>query len=89
MDNLLARAYRAYFMVEGDRADQPSEVLSGQEEIGDKSYIVLRNANGILAIYRVTKDNMLKRMFAAREVLRETYEQVMAETEASAGCSGS
>jgi hypothetical protein len=65
MDQLLARAYSAYFKTanrEGYSADQPSESGSGLEEVGDKSYIVLRNGNGILAVYRVRHDGMLKRL---------------------------
>jgi hypothetical protein len=37
MDDILARAYRAYFEMDGERADQPREVISGQEEDGNKS----------------------------------------------------
>jgi hypothetical protein len=62
MDQLLARAYRAYFRMDGDRADQPAECLSGQESVGDKSYIVLRNSKCILAVYRVCRDDRLKRL---------------------------
>jgi hypothetical protein len=65
MEPILARAYRAYFMSaarEGYEVDQPSGNLSGQEEVGDKSYVVLRNAKGILAVYRIRHDDMLKRL---------------------------
>jgi hypothetical protein len=43
---------------EGYSADQPSEGGSGQEEVGDKSYVVLRNGGGILAVYRIRNDGM-------------------------------
>jgi hypothetical protein len=65
MDELMSRAYRAYFTTarrESYSADQPSENSSGQEEVGDKSYIVLRNGAGVLAVYRIRNDNMLKRL---------------------------
>jgi hypothetical protein len=65
VDELLGRAYRAYIMTaarEGYSVDQPSELGSGQEEVGGKSYIVLRNCNGILAVYRIRNDDMLKRL---------------------------
>jgi hypothetical protein len=58
MDDLLSRAYRAYFTSEGDRADQPREVISGQEEDGDKSYVVLRNSLRTLAVYRIRNDRL-------------------------------
>jgi hypothetical protein len=47
---------------EGYSADQPSEGSPGQQEVGDKSYIVLRNGSGILAVYRVRNDDVLKRL---------------------------
>jgi len=31
-------------------------------ELGDRNYVVLKNGNGILAIYRVRNDGMLKRL---------------------------
>jgi hypothetical protein len=65
MDQVLARAFSAYFKTanrEGYSADQPSEGGSGLQDVGDKSYIVLRNGGGILAVYRVRHDGMLKRL---------------------------
>jgi hypothetical protein len=62
MDNLLARAYRAYFTAEGERADQPREVISGQEECKAKNYVVLRNSIGTLAVYRVCSNARLRRL---------------------------
>src|SRR4051794_30288202 len=64
MDELTNRAFRAYFQTakRGEySAAQPSN-SSGQYEVGDMSYIVLRNGNGILAVYRVRNDNILKRL---------------------------
>ena len=64
---LMARALRAYWMAA--RKDEketgtswpiPSERLGGVEEIGGKSYATLQNADGILAVYRVRNDGVLK-----------------------------
>ena len=59
-DDLLRRAFAAYFRqpVEG-QLDQPSN-SSGVERHKGKDYVVLRNANGLLKVYRVRKDGMLK-----------------------------
>jgi len=65
MDETLSRAYSAYFKTikrEGALAIQPSESDSGQEQHGGKSYVVLRNINRVLAVYRVRNDGMLKRL---------------------------
>jgi hypothetical protein len=65
MDELMGRAMRAYFMAaarEGYRAEQPSAAGSGEEEIDGKQYVVLRNARGTIAVYRVRNDGMLKRL---------------------------
>jgi len=65
MDETLSRAYSAYFRTikrEGALAIQPSEGDSGQARHGGKSYVVLRNVNGVLAVYRVRNDGMLKRL---------------------------
>jgi hypothetical protein len=47
---------------EGYSADQPSEGGSGQEEVGDKSYVGATHGGGILAVYRIRNDGMLKRL---------------------------
>jgi hypothetical protein len=48
---------------EGYRADYPSSEASGEEEIGGKQYVVLRDAGGgTMAVYRVRNDGMLKRL---------------------------
>ncbi len=51
---LLERAYSAYFRGNGG-ADQPSSYDSGPAEVNGKVYVVLRNVNGPLKVYRVTK----------------------------------
>jgi hypothetical protein len=64
-EELTARAFRAYFMAarkEGsDSPDQPANT-SGVEEVGDKRYVVLRSVQGILAVFRVRNDGLLKRL---------------------------
>jgi hypothetical protein len=62
MDGVLARAFRAYFATAKRTVDTPSVSRSFQTEINDKSYIVLSNSTGILAVYRVRNDGMLKRL---------------------------
>jgi hypothetical protein len=68
MDELLGRAYRAYFMTaarEQYNADMPSERSSGMEDVDGKDYVVLRNVRGVLAVYRVRYKGdaeMLKRL---------------------------
>jgi hypothetical protein len=44
------------------RASQPTEALSGVEEHDGKVYVVLRNARGVIACYRVRNDHKLKRL---------------------------
>lgn len=65
VDDETARAYRAYFSAAKRRGDalepaQPSSRDSGVQEVRGKRYVVLRNVNGILAVYRVRTDGMLK-----------------------------
>jgi hypothetical protein len=59
---LTARAIAAYArqsVREGFIYEQPAD-YSGVEEAGGKEYVVLRNVNGILAVYRVRNDGILK-----------------------------
>jgi hypothetical protein len=60
MDDLTRRAYTAYFRSGG--TDQPGGSESGPTELDGKQYVVLRNSNGVLAVYRVRNDGMLKRL---------------------------
>jgi hypothetical protein len=65
MDEMIGRAFRAYFMTAaraGYSADQPSASDSCVEHHDDKSYVVLRNGYSVLAVYRVRNDGMLKRL---------------------------
>ena len=62
-EQLTQRAFAAYFR-EAARGgayspDQPAND-SGVKEAGGKRYVVLRNVNGVLAVYRVRNDGVLK-----------------------------
>ncbi len=64
MDDLTARALRAYFVAAkrnnpNGTPDQPAN-SSGLRTHEGKQYVVLENVNGILAVYRVRNDGMLK-----------------------------
>ena len=63
-DDLTRRAFAAYFRyVKANNyiPDQPA-YDSGPATAGGKNYIVLRNVNGILAVYRVRNTGALKRL---------------------------
>ena len=63
MEELMSRAYAAWFRGarrQGHSADQPSESRSSIDEHDGKQYVVLRNAAGTLAVYRVRNDGVLK-----------------------------
>ena len=53
MDELTSRAFTAYFRRHGALADQPADT-SGVVEHAGLQYVELRDANGMLAVYRVT-----------------------------------
>jgi hypothetical protein len=57
-EQLTLRAMAAYTRM-GNR-DQPAADDSGIETIDGFDYCVLRNARGVLAVYRVRNDGMLK-----------------------------
>jgi hypothetical protein len=57
-EQLMRRAYAAYFR--GGATDQPSQQASGVEKVGQLKYVVLRNASGVLGVYRVRNDGVLK-----------------------------
>ena len=62
----MARAMRAYFVaskkvVGAGVSRQPSSSSSAVEQYGGKVYVSLRNVNGLVAVYRVRNDGMLKR----------------------------
>jgi hypothetical protein len=62
MNELTARAFAAYFRrPTGAIIDQPARD-SGPVEWQGKQYVVLRNTNGVLAVYRVRTSGALKRL---------------------------
>lgn len=58
-ERLVTRAFAAYFRAGG--IDQPAN-YSGVVLHDGKRYVVLVNAGGFLAVYRVRNDGMLKRL---------------------------
>lgn len=54
----MRRAYAAYFR--GGSTQQPAQGSSGLEVAGGLKYVVLRNTEGILGVYRVRNDGVLK-----------------------------
>lgn len=65
MDDLLRRAYRAYFRAGrklGGETIQPAEICSGPEEVGGLTYVAMRNNYETLAVYRVRNDGQLKEL---------------------------
>lgn len=50
-DNMIGRALAAWFRTGG--TDSPASDASGISEVGGLHYAVLRNANGVLAVYRI------------------------------------
>jgi hypothetical protein len=65
MDDLTRRAFAAWFRSENDgeaaSVDQPS-TSSGPVEHNGKTYVVLRNVRGTMAVYRVRTSGQLKRL---------------------------
>jgi hypothetical protein len=57
--DLTRRAFAAWFRTGG--TDQP-DAGSGVVEHQGRRYVVLRNVNGVLAVYRVRHDEVLRRM---------------------------
>ena len=56
--DILRRAMAAFFR--GGGTDQPSATDSGVQEVKGLTYVVLRNSNGILAVYRLRPNGVLK-----------------------------
>lgn len=61
-DDVLKRAYAAYFRYGKGDLDQPNAGISCIEVDNDKDYVVLRNIRGVLAVYRIKNDGFLKRL---------------------------
>jgi hypothetical protein len=55
---------RAYFVAARHTAATPAQPSNSScvEQIAGKQYVVLRNVNGVLAVYRVRNDGVLKRL---------------------------
>lgn len=67
---LQRRALAAYFRADGD--GHPDPALSTVEEHDGKRYVMLRNASGALACYRIRKfDGVLKRLVRIPRELRD------------------
>ena len=75
MDDLTTRAFAAYFREAKTRGayspDQPAND-SGIEQHDGRDYVVLRNVNGTLAVYRVRNDGLLKRLRRWPAALKES-----------------
>jgi len=57
-EDYLRRGIAAWFR--SGRYDQPSGVGSTVEEHGGKFYVVLRNVGGVMAVYRIRNEGILK-----------------------------
>jgi hypothetical protein len=65
MSDYLSRAMAAHFREcskKGYIPMQPSQSGSGIEEYKGKQYVVLRNTNGIMKVYRITTSGQLKNL---------------------------
>lgn len=62
-DDLIRRALAAWFKVGGGYPlPQPNAALSTVETADDHAYVILRNVNDILAVYRHRNNGSLKRL---------------------------
>ena len=62
---LVTRAVRAYFTASKKKGcDSPAQPSSSSDvtELEGKCYVVLNNVNGILAVYGLKNDGVLKRL---------------------------
>jgi len=67
------RAFAAYFRSAGPGSQQPFEHPDGWI-IKGKSYIVLHNNSGMLAVYRIKTDGFLKRLKRVPKPIVQQYE---------------
>ncbi|WP_157948321.1 hypothetical protein [Pulveribacter suum] len=60
--DLLRRAFAAHFRAAGSGIGQPLQPSKDSDVrvVDGKTYVVLRNVGGILKVYRVRNDGMLK-----------------------------
>jgi hypothetical protein len=61
-DDLTRRAMSAYFRTDQTVAPPIPSSNSGVVELNGKHYVVLLNVNGVLAVYRVRPQGILKRL---------------------------
>lgn len=77
------RAYKKRCEREGRIYDQPDSSISGLEKREEKICILLRNVNGILAVYQIRKDGRLRwngvwlSAFRKAESEEELYEKII------------
>ena len=60
-EELLRRAFVAWFKIPTPHQEQPDMALSSVDTVGDRQYVVLRNVAGVLAVYRI-KVGVLRRL---------------------------
>lgn len=64
-ERLLNRAIAAHYQAyarEGGALSEPAWDSSAVEEVAGKRYVVLRNISGVIRVYRVRNDGVLKGM---------------------------
>jgi len=73
IDDLMRRAMAAWFKVGKGYPlhEQPSTALSTVETADDHVYVILRNVNGITAVYRYKNNGVLKRLVRIPKEFRE------------------
>ena len=59
-DDLMRRAIAAYYRFDGGETRPPDVKESGVEIIEGRRYVALRDINGLLKVYRVLPDGVLK-----------------------------
>jgi hypothetical protein len=59
-DDMKRRAIAAW--LRGGAYDQPGWLDSGVEEVDGNYYVVLRNVSGVMAVYRIRNEGILKRL---------------------------
>ena len=60
VEDLLRRAIAAYYRSDGSHAPAPDRDASEVAAVEGRGYVVLRNVNGVLKVYRVRPDGILK-----------------------------
>lgn len=60
-EDLTRRAMVAFFRAPDRYNEQPDLARSSVDAVGDRQYVVLRNVNGVLAVYRI-KSGVLRRL---------------------------